>query len=62
MPSPIEGRRGRVTLSIHIPMQQMEILDRAIAQSGQSTSRYVAQAALWRAEEDLKDEKNNGTA
>lgn len=65
MPSKIEGSRGRVTLSIHIPMHQIEILNQAIALSGQSTSKYVSEAALRQAVADIDYDKatnNNGTA
>lgn len=46
-------RRGRATISVHVPLTKLEFLDEAIAKAGESTSSYFVNAAIQRASREL---------
>ena len=52
-------RRGRATISVHVPLNKLEFIDRAIGLCGESTSSFFVNAAIERASK-LLGEDNSG--
>jgi uncharacterized protein (DUF1778 family) len=54
-------RRGRATISVHVPLSKLEFIDEAIRKTGESTSSFFVNAAIERAKVELGRNDNGDT-